>query len=337
MLARQKLLIISAGCAGIVVALLLTAVVFTHLLANRERVKKIVVAKTAQATGAALAYDRLVVSFLPLPHVKVRGIQLHRQDAFEVNAKELSVHPRILPILKGQFNIHRIGLISPDLKLLAGSYPMRPSDPPEGKQDRSIEVGIRPAIAGLFGALAAIDPGMNLQIEEGAVTLVFANASDLRVDGIHASVENHADDLSMYLSCSSDPIGNLYIKAKADIGEQRADGRITLTDLNLQPLLLQAYLPGGITTEATRAEFEATFSVNGPESLHSRFDLRFPSLIVMRNDLKLDLDEYYVIFTFTVMEEDCDGLCWQYIHNEDGHTDVPFQTIGCGRIGIGKR
>ena len=37
---------------------------------------------------------------------------------------------------------------------------------------------------------------------------------------------------------------------------------------------------------------------------------------IMR-DLKLDLSEYYVIFTFTVMEEDCDGLCWQYIVNED--------------------
>ncbi|MEM8679315.1 MAG: YgeY family selenium metabolism-linked hydrolase, partial [Planctomycetota bacterium] len=37
---------------------------------------------------------------------------------------------------------------------------------------------------------------------------------------------------------------------------------------------------------------------------------------VMR-DLGLDLDEYYVLFTFTVMEEDCDGLCWQYLVNEE--------------------
>lgn len=37
---------------------------------------------------------------------------------------------------------------------------------------------------------------------------------------------------------------------------------------------------------------------------------------IMR-DLKLDLSEYYVMVVFTVMEEDCDGLCWQYIINED--------------------
>jgi putative selenium metabolism hydrolase len=33
-------------------------------------------------------------------------------------------------------------------------------------------------------------------------------------------------------------------------------------------------------------------------------------------DLKLDLSEFSLLTTFTVMEEDCDGLCWQYIVNE---------------------
>jgi putative selenium metabolism hydrolase len=33
-------------------------------------------------------------------------------------------------------------------------------------------------------------------------------------------------------------------------------------------------------------------------------------------DLRLDLDEYCLLMSFTVMEEDCDGLCWQYIVKE---------------------
>ena len=37
---------------------------------------------------------------------------------------------------------------------------------------------------------------------------------------------------------------------------------------------------------------------------------------IMR-DLKVDLSEYCLLLTFTTMEEDCDGLCWQYIVNED--------------------
>src|SRR5436190_5593077 len=34
-------------------------------------------------------------------------------------------------------------------------------------------------------------------------------------------------------------------------------------------------------------------------------------------DLGLASDEWSLLLTFTVMEEDCDGLCWQYIVNED--------------------
>src|SRR5687768_9820332 len=36
---------------------------------------------------------------------------------------------------------------------------------------------------------------------------------------------------------------------------------------------------------------------------------------IMR-DLQVDLSEFSLLTTFTVMEEDCDGLCWQYIVNE---------------------
>jgi putative selenium metabolism hydrolase len=34
-------------------------------------------------------------------------------------------------------------------------------------------------------------------------------------------------------------------------------------------------------------------------------------------DLDVDLSRFSLLMTFTVMEEDCDGLCWQYIVNED--------------------
>jgi putative selenium metabolism hydrolase len=35
-------------------------------------------------------------------------------------------------------------------------------------------------------------------------------------------------------------------------------------------------------------------------------------------DLGIDTSAYTLLLTCTVMEEDCDGLCWQYIVNEDG-------------------
>ena len=170
-------------------------------------VKSFIISKTAQATGGALVYDRLDISFFPLPHLKARDIHLDRPDAFEVTAQELSVYPRILPILKGQVSIRRLALIAPDVKVLMGSEPMKTPDSPKGKGGVSLEDGIRTAIGGLFGALAAIDPGTDLRIEDGTVTLAFTDAPDLRISGIHAAVGNDDGDLSLSLQCRSDLTG----------------------------------------------------------------------------------------------------------------------------------
>ena len=293
----QKFLMVSLACTGIVIALLLTAVLTTHLLANREMVKSFIIGKTAQATGGALVYDRLDISFLPLPHLKAREIHLHRQDAFEVTAKALSVYPRLLPLLKGQVSIRRLALIAPDVKFLMGSKPMKTPDSPKGKGGISLEDGIRTAIGSLFGVLAAIDPGTDLQIEGGTVTLAFTDAPDLRISDIRAAVGNDDGDLSLSLQCRSDLTGTLNASATADIEAMQARGQISLADINVRPLLFHATLPGGITTDNTRAAVNVDFTVDGPETVHGRFDLQFPSLTVIRRGLELDLDTVAVAGT----------------------------------------
>ncbi len=285
----RKLLMVSLACAGLVMALLLAAVLSTHLLANRDMVKSFIISKTAQATGGVLAYDRLHISFLPLPHLKAREIHLSRQDAFAVTAQELSVYPRLLPLLKGQVSIRRLALIAPDVKFLLASDPMKMPEPPKEKQGPSLEDSIRTAVGSLFGALATIDPGTDLRIEDGTVTLAFTDAPDLQISGVDASVRNGDGELSLSLQCRSGLTGTLKASANADIAAMQARGQISFTDIDVRPLLFHAALPGGITTEDTQATVNVDFTVDGPETVNGRFDLQFPSLTVMRRDLKLDL------------------------------------------------
>jgi hypothetical protein len=47
--------------------------------------------------------------------------------------------------------------------------------------------------------------------------------------------------------------GRLDLSASADIQAMQASGQITLTDINLRPLLFHASFPGGITSEDTHA------------------------------------------------------------------------------------
>ncbi len=285
----KTLFLISLGCAGIAMALLLTAVLITHLLANRDMVKAFIVTKTAQATGGTLVYDRLDISFLPLPHLVARDIRLSRPDAFEVSAQELSVYPRIRAILMGRISVRRVALVGPDIKLLMGSAPLKAPVEPQKRGTHDLAEGIRKAIGGVFGGLAAVDPGIDLRIEQGTLTLAFAAAPDLLISAINASAENADGELSLNLHCRSDITGKMDASATADVETAQASGQITLSGLNVRPLLFHAALPGGITTGNTLATADVTFTVDGSESVHSRFKLQFPSLTVMRKDLNLDL------------------------------------------------
>jgi len=289
---RQKLFVVSTVCAGIVIALLLTSVVATRLMANREVVRALIVKKTAQATGGGkLSYDRLTVSFFPLPHLRAEAIDLHRPDIFKITASTLSVYPGILPLLQGRVTVRQVVLEAPDIQL--AFHPESPTailpDPaaPAGKTFTG--KAVRAAIGGLFGAISAVDKGTEVQIQRGTLTLVFAKAPDIRFTDIHLSGKNDGAALRMDLNCRSTLTGNLDMDFNADIKSGKAGGDIRAADLNLRPLLHYASLPGGIVTENTHAEAKVSFSIDDPETVNSHLNLSFPELTVMRKNMKLDL------------------------------------------------
>jgi hypothetical protein len=289
---RQKLLVVSMVCAGIVMGLLLTIVVATRLMANREVVRSLIVNKTAQATGGGeLSYDRLTLSFFPLPHLQAEVIDLDRPDIFKITASKLSVYPGILSLLQSRVTVRRVVLEAPDIQLA-----LHPESPTENLPDPAAPAGktftgntIRSVIGGLFGALSAVDKGTEVQIQRGTLTLAFAEAPDIRFTDIHLSGKNDGAALRMNLGCRSTLTGNLDMDFHADIKSGEAGGDIRAVDLNLRPLLYYASLPGGIVTENTHAEAKVAFSVDAPETVNSHFSLSFPGLTVMRKNLKLDL------------------------------------------------
>jgi hypothetical protein len=243
----RKLFMVSVGCAGIVMTLLLTAVLTTHLLANRDMVKTFIVAKTAQATGGILVYDRLDIGFLPMPHLKARNIHLRRADTFAVDAQELSIYPRILPMLRGRIKVRRLALVSPGIDIKMKPNPLKTKGLPTGKGGRSLKDNLSAAIGGLFGVLGAIDPGTDLRVEDGVVNLAFTDAPDLRIGGINGFAENNDGGLSLDLSCRSDLTGKIDVRASADMAAMKVSGQATLTGMNVRPLLFYASIPGGIT------------------------------------------------------------------------------------------
>jgi hypothetical protein len=286
----KKLFLISLGCAGVAIVLFLAAILIFHLLANRGMVREFIVEKADQATGGNLSYYRLDLSLLPIPHLTVRNFRLTKKESFEVQARMLSVYPRMRSMLMGRLSIYRLILDAPDIQLrMPPLHTTEGSAPETDHGSPPLSATIKKTIGAGWGALAAIDPETLVQVENGALMLDFPDAPDVQISAIRAVARNRDGKLLFKLKCSSRLTGETRITATAGIADQRVDGSIALADFDPRPLLAYFSLPGGITTDPARSALDLDFSVLGNGRTRSTFRFQAPSLAVRRADRKLAL------------------------------------------------
>jgi hypothetical protein len=281
------------GVAGSALVLILAVVLpwIAHVLANRDTVQTFIAAKTAQATGAELAYGHLGVALFPIPHVSVRDVRLRHPDRFDLRADALAVYPGILSALQGKFDIRRLDLLAPAIRIAVGADTFRASEQTPKTDQRTIQDTVMKPLSGIVGALAAIRPGAMLRVEAGTVTLLSGEASDLHITGIDARMDNDGGTIAIAVDCASEATGRLNLQCHVDAERLRAEGRLTIAGIHLDPLVRYAGIPGGVSIDDTRAMIDAAFSIDGAESVTSRVDLRLPALTVRRKGRQVKLEE----------------------------------------------
>jgi hypothetical protein len=294
-----RILGIGILCAGGVIALIVAAVLGLRLLANHGAVGSFIAQKTLQATGGALGYDRLEIKFWPRLHLSARNFRLHRPQAFDIRATSLSVYPAIGPLLRGEVRIRRLSLASPDGTVSTSAA--RRETPPGARASGPdlVSHSIPRAIRTLFSALAVIDPSTEIRIDDGTLTLALTGRPAIHITGIHVNVQRGSDDLAIDLQCRTDTPGELALHATVDMAAGQAAGSISLSDLNLRPLLAAADLPSGISVAETLASAELNVEIDGPEAVHGQFDLHFPDLTVRRLKTQLTFDQAGLSGAFT--------------------------------------
>ncbi|BBO93278.1 AsmA-like C-terminal domain-containing protein [Desulfosarcina ovata] len=287
----RKLFMISLGCAVISMFLLLSAVLVTRLLSNREMVKTFLVTKTAQATGGQLDYARLELSLLPIPHLEAHALHLFQPQTFDLKARKLSLYPALRPALSGRFSVSRLTLDRPDVCILQEpGGPQAKADEADGKGQDLPAKRIDTLLKHAFGMLASIDPGTELEIGDGRIRFTPGGLTEIRASGIDATFENQDGQLSLGIHGRSTLTGVFDLSAHADVHAARAAGTIAMTGLDVEPVLAFAALPGGIGAKASQAAINMNFRMDSFDSAEIQFRIKAPKLTVTRNDRSLALN-----------------------------------------------
>ncbi|MDL2274908.1 AsmA family protein [Desulfosarcina sp. OttesenSCG-928-G10] len=282
----RALFLIAAVRIGIFMFLAISGLVALHLLVNQDKVRPFLVDKARTILDSDLDYSRMKLHFLPVPHLDVRNLRLHRPDVFDLKAGELSLYPALLPMLSGRFQIQRLILSDPDIRIHIAANPLSESDAPHFSPFFSEAENAGP-VSGLFAFLAGIDPETRFQVRNGRIRLISNHTVKGEISAITLDAARTGDRISLDLAGVSPFTGSFQVSLESLAESTALQGTLTASAINGAAMSSFFPLPQDIRIKDASGSGSLEFRLSHPDVFLARFNLDMPALTLLRNDKPL--------------------------------------------------
>jgi hypothetical protein len=274
------------GVGGILL-LLCVLLLSAPLIINLDSVHREIKARFDQETGGHGTFQKLDLFFLPRPHAVIRGGRLSFPGKESLVFEALTVYPKLLPLIKGEFLPAHIQLTSPhtDIDL---SSPKKDKQPPTPTPETVVKFQMPEA----FRTWINKTDGLTIQVEKGLLNLT-ASAQSLktgrsfRFSDINISAENASGSLILELTCASNLFQNMNLKGQMELASFKTKGRLTLSGFKTGELPDHTLHHETMRVEDGVVDLQTTFEGMGFQSLKANVNLSAPSLGLSRSQRKI--------------------------------------------------
>jgi hypothetical protein len=261
-------LFLIGGLAG--VALFVTFLFLLPSLLNLDVVKDRMIALAFEELGATLGYEKAELSLFPRPRIVIYQGSLTEPGEMEIRAEKLTAETSLLSLLEGNFELMRIRVEAPVLKLeLSG----------EGGEDSglSVQEGAREGVVSVVSVLTSKVPGFSVELEEGTFELCREDRSLFRGEDLRARVDSRPDPVRVDLFCRSRLWEGLSLKGS--IGETlKGACKIQLRGLASASILEGLVPPALARLEPADLDVEFSFDGHDADRFEGKFRGSLPSL-----------------------------------------------------------
>ncbi len=273
-------LFLIGGLAGI--ALFVTLLFLVPSLLNLDVVKDRVIALAFEELGATLGYEKAELSLFPRPRIEIYQGSLTEPGAMEIRAAKLTAETSLLSLLEGDFELMRIRIEAPVLKLeLSG----------EGGEDSdlSAQEEVREGVASVVSVLTSKVPGLSVELEEGTFELCREDRPLFRVEDLRARVDSGPHRVRVDLICRSRFWEGLSLEGS--IGETlKGECKIRLRGLASASILEGLVPPALARLEPADLDVEFSFDGHDADRFEGEFRGFLPSLKHQSPDRKRILE-----------------------------------------------
>ena len=219
--------------------------------------------------------DRVVLAFLPYPHAVLYGTCLSIPETLTASAQSITIYPRILPLLFGQFQPAEIDCRVPKIRLQLPESNSQPGSAPQGQifsrlRDRLLQLPLS-----AFGAIPRMVVDVNnasLELLNGGDRLFLFEEFD-----VHASVL--ASKINLKVTAGKSNLWDaLSFKGYIDGQNWKSSGELTLTGGSPQDLVGYFSPAAGQRLGDSPIDLNLTFSSNGLDNARADFTASIPRL-----------------------------------------------------------
>jgi hypothetical protein len=266
--------------------LIVLAVVLSPRLINLEMVRSQIKSRMARDVGAEIKYRKMVLSYLPRPHIVIHKAEVRIPDSFTIKVHRMRFFPKIRPLFRGILQVSSVRLEYADYFMKLPQIRETAQQPGEFISVDSIVKEVARAVKGLPEFKL---PDVRLYVKYGKVNLVDPYGRKFMLREVQADYHSNPDKLNFSIKCKSNLWDQIDINGFLNPANFKGRGKIQLSRLRPRNLLAYLMPKSKLQVIDTRASLTIDFESQGVGSLRADFDGAIPFLELGNDKQKLAL------------------------------------------------
>lgn len=272
----------------IVITLIVLLIAFAFIaprFINTDAIRSRITAAISEAVKGDIRYERIGIRLLPLPRISVEQINLAIPDVIEGKAHFLAVYPEILPLFSGTVRLSKLILTSPQFRVYLADGDQMEETKPTTSSSRSLEGEIEWILA-----LALVHaPDMRITVKSGNLTLARTRKPDVSFQAIQGDIIFPPKGLKLDISGKSSLFNSLAFTGTMDPLKLAGQGRMALSQLDLNVLLPLLGLDVPVQISDRRIDLDIDLTMDGPTNIHAKISGSLPEVTLIREDREIVL------------------------------------------------
>jgi hypothetical protein len=196
---RVKIFLIGGGILAALLIVLITLGLILPRIIDLAPIRQRILADVSRTLGAEAEFDKVSLSILPRPEVRVDGTEFFMPERLSGRIASLTIRPKILPLLAARFRPSKCFLEGPSLTV---NLPKRQKSDKEKQKENPAAV-IDKVVEAFLSTTSTKTPGLSVEVAEGILKIHQANKPIVILENVEGCVRLPAGGMKIDLRCTS--------------------------------------------------------------------------------------------------------------------------------------